>query len=227
MMKKSYWATGIMATFFSLGCLAASQAQVINPDSQQTTSMSMTAPTAAAPLEGQAQTVSYDKKFLWMNFGKHIAKAIAIEPGAGQISLDGLAPRNTVDLTLINPSATPLQFETTEHRSKQVVAVVPPHSQQVFTFSGARGDVKFFVMQQPQNAVAINQDYVTQQTAAVARTQQEATRADLDRQTAQIKSNQEQAIQEAMDRQAVLNREAANRTEGHRTEGRSAVRGYW
>lgn len=249
-MRHSYL-TASLAVILSMGCVAASQAQTSgntsNVQSQQTTTTTTTtssnapvpmlAPTAATPLTGQVQTVNYDNKFLGIGFGKNISKTITIEPGMGQVSLDRIHWRNKVSLTLVNPSATPLQFETTQRWGRQVVTEVPPHSQQMLTFSHSRPfthEVKFFVMQEPSSAIATNQDYVTQQVATMATLQQTATREAIDRQTAMIHQALDQQTNDLKNSQEEAIREAANqrqRTAYNQPYSRPArhtrIRGYW
>lgn len=241
-MKRCCLAASAVVAIFSSGLVSPSLAQMVEKSgttqSQQTTTTtttntnnlyqpaSMSAPTATDPLTGQVQSVNYDNSFLGIDFGKNISKSITIEPGTNQVSLDGLGWRNKVHLTLVNPSATPLQFETTQRWGKQVVTVVPPHSQQMLTFSNSRPfthEIKFFVMQQPSNAIASNQDYVTQQAVAVATVQQTATREAIDRQTAMM----QQAVQQQR-LQETTTRESYNQpVSPQQTRGQSAVRGFW
>jgi hypothetical protein len=189
----------------------------------------MAAPVVAAPMKGAVQTNSYNNRVLGVKTGKSVAKTIVLQPGYGQFNLDNLRWRENVQLTLVNPSATPLQFETTENRGKVMSMQVPAHSQAVMTYSqrfrGRKDPIKFYVMQQPGNAIASNQDYVTQQTAAVATVQNVALNEDLARQTAQIESSQQQQTAELQNSQDQAFRSAMLRQRG--VEHRSAVRGYW
>jgi len=195
----------------------------------------MSSPTVGATTLGQDQTVTYNNKFAGIGFGKTIAKTVTIEPGNHQISLDGVKNRDKVNLTLVNPSATPLQFETTQRWGKQVVAVIPPHSQQAITFTKARPlthEIRYFVMQQPSNAISSNEDYVTQQAAAVSNVEQAAIKNDLDQQTAQMNQSQEQQTAQLQgsqqaSQQAIVDEALKQYRSQGRSQGRSAVRGYW
>lgn len=242
-MRNSRLAAGVLAAIFGLGSVATGWTQMTENASNPTQSKPaspttnlvptepMSAPLAAAPSSGQIQSVSYDNKILGFEVGKHISKTIVIEPGNGQISLDGLGRRDKVNLTLVNPSATPLQFETTERRGTQTVSVVPPHTQQMLIFSPDRSghEIKFFVMQQPANAVASNQDYVTQQAAAVSTGEQTAMREYTDRQTAQMQQQLDQQTAQLQTSQQEAVREAIGpHGQASQAEHRSAaVRGYW
>ncbi len=222
-MQTRYLCAGLIAAIFSV-CVATSPAQVTSSPSS-----SMAVPVASEPMTNPAQTVSYKHKFLFFKFGKSISKAITVQPGNGEISLDGMGRRGDVQLTLINPSATPLQFETIGRSGSQTVAVIPAHSQRLVTFSNKGNDIKFFVMQQPDNAVATNQDYTTQQAAAVATTQNVAIRDALDQQTAMINRSQDSQTAELKNSQEQTVRAAmfSSAASQRRQENRSAVRGYW
>jgi len=205
------------------------------PATMQNQSSSMfnqSAPMSAASVGsttlGQDQTVSYNNKFLGIGFGKTIAKKVTMEPGNHQISLDGVKNRDQINLTLVNPSATPLQFETTQRWGKQVVAVVPPHSQQMVAFTKARPlthEIRYSIMQQPSNAISSNQDYVTQQAAAVADVEHAAYKNDLDQQTAMMRQSQDQQTAQLQDNQKQVVDEAIRQYQ--QSHGTSAVRGYW
>lgn len=233
-MNSSRVAAAMMATVFSLACAASAQAEVTSQTVTTVTSSEygptpMAVPVASTASEGQDQSVSYDNKVAGIGFGKNISKTVTIEPGNHQISLDGLGWRDRVNLTLVNPSSTPLQFETTQRWGKQVVAVVAPHSQQVVSFKQSRPithEVRYAVMQLPSNAIATNMDYVTQQTASVTAVQQTAIRNLLEQQTAMMRESQElqtaqlEASQKAAIQEALLEQR-------QKTEGRAAVRGFW
>lgn len=223
-MRNSTWIVSMLATVISVGYAPMSRAD--------TPTTPMPAATVSSPTLGQDQTVSYNNKFAGIGFGKTISKNVTVEPGNHQVSLDGIKLRDKVNLTLVNPSATPLQFETNQRWGKQVVAVIPPHSQEVVSLSKGRPfthEIKYSVMQQPSNAISTNEDYVTQQAAAVSADEQTAMnnalqksqdqqttsmRGALDQQTADLQTSQKSAMQEAVRQQ-------------YRHEGRSAVRGYW
>jgi hypothetical protein len=227
-MGTKYLSTVLTAALFSVGCFVTSQAQVTT--APPSSSSSMASPAVYQPMTDQTQTVSYKRQFLFLKSGQAVAKTVALQPGTGEISLDGLRRRGEVQLTLVNPSATPLQFETIGRSGGQKVAVIPAHSQKTVIFDHKNGnDVKFFVMQQPENAIATNQDYTTQQATAVATPQTAAIRDSLDQQTAlmnrsqdsqtaELKNQQDHLIHEAMYSPAAIQR---------RQERRSAVRGYW
>jgi len=204
-METSKWAAALAATVMSLSCVQTSQAQ--------TQSTSMSGPTIGTARLGQDQTVTYNNKFAGIGFGKTISKTVTIEPGNHQLSLDGLKNMDKINLTLVNPSATPLQFETTQRWGKQVVAVIPAHSQQVITFTKARPlthEIRYLVMQQPSNAISSNEDYVTQQAAAVAGVEHTAL---MHQSQEQLQGSQKSSSDEAIRRD--------------QSQGRSAVRGYW
>lgn len=239
-METSRWAVALAATVMSLGCIQTSQAQVQPTSTQPNQSIPMpasapmSAPTVGATTLGQDQTVTYNNRFAGIGFGKTISKTVTIEPGNHQISLDGLKNMDKVNLTLVNPSATPLQFETTQRWGKQVVAIIPAHSQQVVSFTKARPlthEIRYFVMQQPSNAISSNEDYVTQQAAAVSDVEHAAIKNDLEQQTALMRESQEQQtaqLQESQksvaDEQKSVIDEAIRQ---YQSQGRSAVRGYW
>lgn len=238
-MKEACLAAGLLSVILGSGLVSSGNAQTVPATAYSTQSQQTITGTAmypAIPLQnpgvarsqvGQLQTVNYDNRFLGIGFGKNISKTVTMEPGFRQISLDGLGWRDRVHLTLVNPSSTPLQFETTQRWGKQVVAVVPPHSQDVLTFTQSRPishEIRYVVMQQPDNAIATGQDYVTQQTAAVAAVDQAATREALNQQTAMMRQAMDQQTAQLQTSQQDAIRSAMNQRQ---TERRSAVRGFW
>lgn len=238
-MRTTFLGASLMAAIFTLGSITTASAQSSSSQQTSTTTTSiypssqMAAPVTAEPMKGAVQTDNYNKKILGVKTGKSIAKTIVLQPGYGQVSLDNLRGRKDVQLTLVNPSATPLQFETTENRGKVMSAQVPAHSQTVITYSnrltGRKDPIKFYVMQQPSNALSSNQDYVTQQSAAVATVQNTAIHEDAAQQTALLEASQQRQTDELKSSQEQALREATlvNTAHQRRTEGRSAVRGYW
>jgi|GEM_PF-4233852 len=252
-METSRWVAALAATVMSLSCIPTSQAQVQSTPTQSNQPMPMSvstpaqsnqsmpvsasapisSPTVGATTLGQDQTVTYNNKFAGIGFGKTISKTVTIEPGNHQISLDGIKNRDMVNLTLVNPSATPLQFETTQRWGKQVVAVVPAHSQQVVSLTKARPlthEIRYAVMQQPSNAISSNEDYVTQQASAVSDVEQAAIKNDIDQQTALMRQSQDQQTAQLQDSQKSIVDEAIKQYQAQsqvHSQGRAAVRGYW
>jgi hypothetical protein len=239
-METSRWAAALVATVMNVSCIQTSQAQAQSMPTQPNQSMPLSAstpmpgPTVGTPRLGQDQTVTYNNKFAGIGFGKTISKTVTIEPGNHQISLDGLKNLDKINLTLVNPSATPLQFETTQRWGKQVVAIIPAHSQQVVSFTKARPlthEIRYFVMQQPSNAISSNEDYVAQQAGAVADVEYAAIKSDLDQQTALMRQSQEQQTAQLQEYQkSVADEQKAvidDAIREYQSQGRSAVRGYW
>lgn len=108
--------------------------------------------TSCCPLSGQvsqAQTTSS---------GWNVRqKTLVLEPGQGQFSIDNLGPWNKLELTLINPTDTPLVFETTQRLGKEQSFTVPAHSQRVVSYRYTNpfsDEVKFLVSQEPGYAMA-------------------------------------------------------------------------
>jgi hypothetical protein len=233
MMGAKYLLAGLMASILTMGCVITSQAQVTgsssSPSPSSSPSSAMAAPTIE-PMTDQVQTVSYKRQFLFLKSGQAVGKTITLQPGTGEISLDGLRRRGEAQLTLVNPSATPLQFETIGRSGGQKMAVIPAHSQKTVSFEHKNGnDIKFFVMQQPDNAIATNQDYATQQAAAVATEQNVVMREALDQQTAAMSRSQDSQTAELKNYEDHARREAMYSDEAiqRRQERRSAVRGFW
>jgi hypothetical protein len=84
-------------------------------------------------------------------------KTLVLEPGQGQFSIDNLGAWNRVVLTLINPTDTPLVFETTQRVGKEQSWTIPAHSQQVVSYrynNPFSDEVKFLVSQEPGYAMA-------------------------------------------------------------------------
>lgn len=229
-MNSSRVALAMLIAVFSLSCVASGYAQTVNTTPSYAPSTPMSGPLPSTASVGQDQSVSYNSRFLGIGLGKNISKTVTIEPGGHQLSLDGLGWRNEVNLTLVNPSSTPLQFETTQRWGNQVIAVVAPHSQQVVSFKQSRPfthEIKYLVMQQPSNAISSNMDYVTQQAAAVTSVQQTATRSMLDQQSAMIRQSLDQQTAQLQASQRRAAQQTSLRQQQQQTPGRSAVRGFW
>jgi hypothetical protein len=141
---------------------------------------------------------------LWGNVE---SKTLTLEPGRGQISLDNVGINDAVQLTLINPTNTPMHFETTKRLGQEVSLVVPPNSQSVVSFRFNKplsDEVEFLVYQDPSAAIA-------QAEANIAAAQMPAqTATTVEQQTTQTSST----IEPAQPQQPPVQQQ-------------STVRGFW
>lgn len=84
-------------------------------------------------------------------------KTLVLEPGQGQFSIDNLGVGNQLVMTLINPTDTPLVFETTQRLGQEKSWTIPAHSQRCVSMRYTHpfsDEVKFLVSQEPGYAMA-------------------------------------------------------------------------
>ncbi len=97
-------------------------------------------------------------------------RTITLRPGMGQVTFDNVNVGDTLMLTLINPTDTPLAFETTERLGTEQRVVIPPNSQRTIAYEYTQwfnNDVRYMVMEQPTGTVISQGVLVPAQQQAV------------------------------------------------------------
>lgn len=162
---------------------------------------------SAADLSGQVsqETNSYPGA---------VTKSLTMTPGPGTFSADHLRFGRQVAITLYNPNAYPMRFDTVQRTGKEFSWVVPANSYRTVAFryfNPVSDEVRFLSYQDP-DSLMITQGTVTQrEPVAAAPEPQPETKAEAQPQPApEVKYQQIPTAQEPM-----------------KTQSQSAVRGYW
>lgn len=155
----------------------------------------------AEPLSGQ---VSEDS----VSYPGAVTKSLTMTPGAGAFSADHLRFGRQVAITLYNPNTYPMRFDTVQRIGKEYSWIVPANSARTVAFryfNPVSDEVRFLSYQEPSSLV-ITQGVVTQPQMTAA----------------------EPVSEPAVSAESPPATEPETKApEPMKTEGKSAVRGYW
>lgn len=157
-------------------------------------------PASAEELSGQ---VNQDVE----SYPGAVTKSMTMTPGAGTFSADHLRFGRQVAITLYNPNAYPMRFDTVQRIGKEYSWIVPPNSSRTVAFryfNPVSDEVRFLSYQDP-DSLQISQGTVNQPQAAATEPAEEPA-ASAENQPAQPEAQAQEPSQ---------------------TESKSAVRGYW
>jgi hypothetical protein len=98
-----------------------------------------------------------------------LERSIELGPGASSFRLENVGLGDQVILTLVNPTNTPLTFQTTERLGPEMAWVIPPNSSRTITYTHNQPfqrDVGFMVM--GPTGVVVSQGVLIPSGTAVA-----------------------------------------------------------
>lgn len=155
----------------------------------------------AEPLSGQ---VSEDA----VSYPGAVTKSMTMTPGAGTFSADHLRFGRQVAITLYNPNTYPMRFDTVQRIGKEYSWIIPANSARTVAFryfNPVSDEVRFLSYQDP-GSLMITQGVVTQPQMTAAEPVPEPA---------------------ASAESPPATEPEAKAPEPMKTEGQSAVRGYW
>jgi hypothetical protein len=155
----------------------------------------------AEPLSGQVSEES-------VSYPGAVTKSMTMTPGAGTFSADHLRFGRQVAITLYNPNAYPMRFDTVQRIGKEYSWIIPANSSRTVAFryfNPVSDEVRFLSYQDP-SSLLISQGVVKQPEIIVAEPEEEPA---------------------ATAESPPVTEPETKAPEPMKTEGQSAVRGYW